>query len=111
MLSPHFSSDELRCKHCGVCEVTDELVGHLELLRAIIGRPLPIVSGYRCPVHNRRVGGGRRSQHLLGKAADIPRGLVNVTQARRAGFVGLGVSGVSVVHVDRRSGPDALWRY
>ena len=30
-----------------------------------------IVSGYRSPEHNKKVGGVKNSQHMLGKAADI----------------------------------------
>ena len=30
-----------------------------------------ILSGYRCPKHNKAVGGAKSSQHMLGTAADI----------------------------------------
>jgi len=44
----------------------------LEPLRASCGnRPMHILSGYRCPVLNRRVGGALLSQHLTGEAADL----------------------------------------
>lgn len=43
----------------------------LDPLRAIIGRPIIITSGYRSQQVNELVGGSKTSQHLSGKAADI----------------------------------------
>lgn len=43
----------------------------LDPLRAIIGRPIIITSGYRSQRVNELVGGSKTSQHLSGKAADI----------------------------------------
>lgn len=43
----------------------------LDPLRAIIGRPVIITSGYRSRQVNELVGGSKTSQHLTGKAADI----------------------------------------
>ena len=43
----------------------------LDPLRARIGRPIIITSGYRSQRVNELVGGSKTSQHMLGKAADI----------------------------------------
>lgn len=43
----------------------------LDPLRALIGRPIVITSGYRSQQVNELVGGSKTSQHLLGQAADI----------------------------------------
>lgn len=43
----------------------------LDPLRARIGRPVIITSGYRSQRVNELVGGSKTSQHLSGKAADI----------------------------------------
>lgn len=43
----------------------------LEPLRAAVGHPIVITSGYRCPALNAAVGGVAGSQHMLGEAADI----------------------------------------
>lgn len=43
----------------------------LEPLRAAVGHPIIITSGYRCPALNTAVGGVANSQHMLGEAADI----------------------------------------
>lgn len=103
-LSPHFSAREFRCKHCGVAKVDRVLIQRLERLRAIVGRPLYVVSGYRCPVHNRNVRGASRSQHLYGRAADLRAGYATVEEAQRAGFTGIGFSNGWAVHVDVRPG-------
>lgn len=43
----------------------------LDPLRAMIGRPIIITSGYRRQRVNELVGGSKTSQHLTGKAADF----------------------------------------
>ena len=48
-----------------------KLSSQLQFLRDYTGRPITVNSGYRCPDHNKKIGGSKRSQHMLGKAADI----------------------------------------
>lgn len=43
----------------------------LDPLRAMVGRPIIITSGYRSRQINELVGGSKTSQHLTGKAADF----------------------------------------
>jgi uncharacterized protein YcbK (DUF882 family) len=40
-------------------------------LRDHFASSITVNSGYRSPAHNEAVGGGKESQHLKGKAADI----------------------------------------
>lgn len=102
-LSAHFSSSEFADKRTGDIVVIDrELLSVLERIRSRIGRPLPVVSGYRSPATNRAAGGARRSYHLRGMAADLPAGLVRLEDAIAAGARGIGVCGGWVVHVDSR---------
>ena len=70
-LSKNFSKAEFACSCCGQVHVEPTLVAGLQALRERIGKPIHITSGYRCPKHNAAVGGVPKSQHLLGKAADI----------------------------------------
>ena len=72
-----FSASELACKHCGVDKTSQALVDALDALREQAGRPVKLNSAYRCPEHNKRIGGSPNSQHVTGLAADvaIPRGL------------------------------------
>jgi len=43
----------------------------LEPLRDILGVPIYVNSGYRCPALNAAIGSNPSSQHMLGQAADI----------------------------------------
>jgi hypothetical protein len=70
-LSENFMSWEFRCHCCGVVKVYEGVVSALEELRAIVDGPLYVNSGYRCPAHNRAVGGAKNSYHMRGMAADI----------------------------------------
>jgi zinc D-Ala-D-Ala carboxypeptidase len=42
-----------------------------ERIRAFLGAPMQITSGYRCPELNQAVGGERDSQHMKGEAVDF----------------------------------------
>ena len=72
-LSEHFDESEFTCHHCGSIGngMNPALIRELEKLRKIVGKPLHVNSGYRCPIHNANVGGATRSQHKLNNAADI----------------------------------------
>jgi len=43
----------------------------LEAVRALLGKPVIVISGYRSPEVNRAVGGAVFSQHMVGQAADF----------------------------------------
>ena len=112
----HFKVREFACKHCGEIKIDINLLVKLEELRRAIGnRPIIINSGYRCPTHNKKVGGAKNSQHLYGKAADIRvNGMNPRTLEKYADTVfangGVGMGGQNFVHVDTR-GHRARWRY
>jgi len=107
----HFQSREFRCPHCQVALARDLLLQRLEVLRASVGRPLVIRSGYRCPPHNAAVGGAADSMHMYAAAADLESGVATLDDARRAGFTGVGTQGRWAVHVDVRDGPFETWQY
>lgn len=73
-LTEHFNAREFRCK-CGKSHdflISDELVSKLEQLYAALGCGKIIVnSGYRCPEHDKAVGGTSTGQHTKGTAADV----------------------------------------
>jgi len=48
-----------------------DLADNLQVLRDYLGVPISINSAYRTLEYNRKIGGSTKSQHLLGKAADI----------------------------------------
>tara|TARA_R110001583_G_scaffold149216_1_gene301127 strand:+ start:860 stop:1270 length:411 start_codon:yes stop_codon:yes gene_type:complete len=75
-LTKNFKISEFKCKDG--TSVPDDLVDNvvllcenLQALRDHIGKPIRVISGYRSPKYNRRIGGARRSQHMTAKAADI----------------------------------------
>ena len=71
MNTAHFKNEEFACKHCGGIKPDQHLLAVLELVRLRFDSPVMITSGYRCPVHNKNVGGAAQSKHLEGIAADI----------------------------------------
>lgn len=111
MLSAHFSESEFACHHCGALPtygISSVLLTGLERLRARLGRPIIITSGYRCPVHNANVGGVSNSQHVAGTAADIYVDGVSTRELARICkqiFDGVGTYvSQGFVHVDMRAG-------
>ncbi len=83
ILSPHFTLEELTrsstAVRLGIDNTPPEgvfanlavLAEGLEALRALLGHPLMIDSGYRCPDLNAVVHGSQFSAHLQGYAADF----------------------------------------
>jgi uncharacterized protein YcbK (DUF882 family) len=71
-LTPNFSLDEFRCRCCGQVNTpaASMLARRLQEVRNEYGL-IRIVSGFRCPRQNEKVGGKTFSQHLAGLAADI----------------------------------------
>ena len=73
-LFPHFNAREFRCS-CGKSHETllaSELVDKLEqLYTALNCSKIIVTSGYRCPEHDKAVGGTSSGQHTKGTAADV----------------------------------------
>ena len=61
---PNFNRAELACRHCGEIYVWPEFLDRLQRLRDSVAKPLIILSGHRCAIHNALVGGAPLSQHL-----------------------------------------------
>lgn len=74
-LSENFSVNEFKCKcnsvTCTTTLVDTDLIDGLQEKRTKWGKPIKIMSGYRCSSHNKAVRGKPGSLHLTGKAADI----------------------------------------
>jgi peptidoglycan hydrolase-like protein with peptidoglycan-binding domain len=111
-LQPHFARREFDCPAgCTATKHDTELSAKLERLRALAGgAAVHINSGYRCPAHNAAAGGSPRSQHTLGKAADIRIAGISPVRAailaRQAGFTGVGCylyGDTAFCHVDVRA--------
>lgn len=71
MNTAHFKESELACKCCGATKPNSEIMAVLQLIRIHFNAPVTATSGYRCPKHNKAVGGAEKSKHMEGIAADI----------------------------------------
>lgn len=82
-LSPHFTLEELTFSQTAQRKAIDntpslEVVAHLTTLangledvRELLGQPIHVTSGYRCPSLNAAIGGAKHSAHMAGYAADF----------------------------------------
>lgn len=111
-LSENFHRSELQCRHCGHLVLDTEALAALQRLRDALGRPVRVLSGYRCKIHNAAVGGATRSYHLTGQAFDIwiepdtDEFRHVAALALEAGFTGFGVYSWGL-HLD--TGPKRTW--
>lgn len=126
---PYFTRSELACKCCGVVSLDMVFAIKLPLLRHSWGKGLTPSSVCRCGPHNTRVGGHKRSLHLMDNpvhptngtcAVDIKWGNWSVGDqlafAKLAYFMGWSVGlDVSFIHIDSRVEsaelPQAVYTY
>lgn len=115
-LSKNFTSSEFRCK-CGNIhdyKIDTILIDKLQSLTNSIGADKVIInSGYRCPTHDRNVGGNGYGQHTKGTAADIKaykngkpiNTRIIACKMQDLGFTGIGNidSTYTAIHGDVRS--------
>jgi len=122
-LEKNFKLKEFKCRDG--TPVPEELMDNVKLLaknlqviRDYIESPLVIISGYRTKKYNTRIGGARRSQHMLAKAGDLrtsthtPQELREViVKLIKEGKIMKGGVGLynTFVHYDVR-GRNARWR-
>ena len=112
-LSENFNSSEFDCHGSGCCSETiinPKLVEYVQQIRDHFGKSITVTSGYRCPTHNKRIGGATGSRHSKGDAADIVvSGVAPAEVAKYAesiGIKGIGLYETSAdghfTHVDTR---------
>lgn len=113
-LTESFTVEEMKCHHCGVCNMNPDFMALLQKFRDTLARSINITSGFRCAVYNAQVDGVPGSQHLIGRAADIAVSPIDrylfVKTAFDLGFKGIGV-GKNFIHIDIREGDCNLWKY
>ncbi|WP_308589442.1 D-Ala-D-Ala carboxypeptidase family metallohydrolase [uncultured Oscillibacter sp.] len=108
-LSEHFTVGEFACRDgTDAVPVSEELVTLLQKIRDHFGRAVTVNSAYRTAAYNTKVGGAKRSQHLLGTAADITlAGVAPLEVAQYAEFLQPKAGGIGVyrtfTHVDVRA--------
>lgn len=112
-ISENFNSSEFDCHGSGCCSetiVNPKLVEYVQKIRDHFGKSITVTSGYRCPVHNKRIGGATGSRHSKGDAADIvvsgiaPREVAKYAES--IGIKGIGLYETNAdghfTHVDTR---------
>lgn len=113
-LSPHFRLHEFRCRctlpTCLLTEIDSKLIDILEEIRSLFGASIAVTCGYRCAEHNEELrkkdpSVAKKSQHLLGVAADIlvPDHFHKAISDRYHGKLGIGFYN-NRLHVDVRKG-------
>lgn len=102
-LTPNFVSTEFDChgkECCSQTQIDQKLVDILQNIRDHFNKAVHISSGYRCPIHNKNVGGATGSRHAKGQAADIY--IDGVAPAEIAKYAeGLGVKGIGLYETDK----------
>lgn len=108
---PNFAPAEM-ASHDGPLRIDADAMDKLQALRNAIGQPFHILSAYRTPAHNARVGGAPRSQHMQARAFDIsmkghdPHEVM--AMARILGFHGIGqYPSKGFLHIDTRPATEA----
>ncbi|MEO0995488.1 MAG: D-Ala-D-Ala carboxypeptidase family metallohydrolase [Pseudomonadota bacterium] len=117
--SRYFLPAELASRGNNRVWVSKAMIAALDRVRAEVGHPIRILSGYRDPSHNRRIGGAPNSRHIVGDAADIDLSRYD-EWARYAllwhlidnGFTSFGTYGdrPNMLHADMRPRA-AIWRH
>lgn len=113
-LSANFNVSEFACHGSGCCstvQIDEQLVKYVQKIRDHFKAPVTINSGYRCPVHNKLIGGATNSYHSRGMAADIAvKGIAPKEVAKYAESIGIRGIGLYetnrdgyFVHVDTRT--------
>jgi uncharacterized protein YcbK (DUF882 family) len=116
-LSEHYNHQDFFCR-CEACKASKEykihlgLVGVLEALTVKLNKPVKVKAAYRCEAENEKLGGGRKSFHLRGKAAHIyvegmkPQELFKaIREIEEVKGIGLNLED-GTVHIDLRNVPE-----
>lgn len=113
-VAKNFRVNEFSCHGKGCCstvKIDPKLAEYVQKIRDHFGKPVTISSGYRCPTHNKAIGGASKSRHVEGMAADIKvQDVAPVTVAMYAESIG--IKGIGLyetekdgffVHIDTRA--------
>lgn len=109
-LSPHFSLAELTVTSTGIYNIpTGQLLANLtytaqqmEKVRAILGTPIQVNSGFRCDAVNRAVGGVTTSAHSYGFAVDFVSPAFGTPYEICARLIQAGMKFDQLIHEKRR---------
>lgn len=118
-VSKDYQYKEFLCHngHKGL-KLDPQLVTLVQLIRDKIDKPIGITSSYRTPAYNKKIGGAPKSQHKVGRAADLNASGIGVNRLHKIAIQALSELGIkggvgkytksNFVHVDVR-GYTARW--
>jgi len=108
-------ADSLFCPCCGQ-KPNKESLERLYALRILHGKPIYVISGARCQIHNDKlIKVARSSAHLKGGAFDIrttrdTEGEL-IKLALLVGFNGIGIKNNRMLHIDDTRDSLTIWTY
>lgn len=110
-------NNDFKCPCCNVACMDPNFQTQLYQAEKHSGIPFTINSGFRCPAHNKEIGGSPTSSHLKGLAADISatnswERYYVLSALISAGFTRIGIA-KTYIHVDAdaaKPGP-VVWLY
>lgn len=118
-----FKQEELICKcGCNHQRMDQSLLNSLDFIRNQFNKPIILSSAYRCPMHDRSIGGA--NVHTTGKAVDISISgidaydLLNIIMMSKW-FTGIGIKqsgnyNSRFIHIDNlldKNSRPRLWSY
>lgn len=112
-LSKNFSRKEFACHcGCGFDTIDSETLMIVQEARFFMDEPITPSSGARCLAYNRKIGSKDTSQHVLGRAVDLPvsdpKKLYDYLCNRYKNQYGFGLY-KTFVHIDSRTNGGARW--
>lgn len=113
MISKYFTREEVACKcGCGFDTADVETLMVADEAREFVGHSITPSSCCRCSEHNKKVGGAAKSQHVLGRAMDLPvkdpKALYDYLDKKYPGRYGFGLYN-TFVHIDTKTGKPRRW--
>lgn len=113
-LSNDFYRYEFACNcGCGFDTIDTETLKVIQDARTHFGVPMIVTSASRCVKYNKRIGGAKKSQHLVSRAIDCrvpgvsPKQVADYFEAKHKGKYGIGRYS-NFTHIDTRANP-ARW--
>ena len=49
---PNFSREEFECSATGYCDMNEDFMEQVQILREVYGKPMAVTSGYRDPIEH-----------------------------------------------------------
>ena len=112
-ISKYFNRSEIACKcECGFDTMDGETLKLADECREFVGESITPSSGARCLNYNKAIGSKNSSQHVKGRAMDLPvkdpKALYDYLCDKYPDKYGFGLY-KTFVHIDTKSGAARRW--